>query len=75
MITGTLYIEEDGNAYLETIGLLDEDFIHKTYYDVDNVRIHISSIWYTNALIPSGFIELIYYAHQQPDQEVNMNDI
>ena len=34
MITGTLYIEEDGNAYLETIGLLDEDFIHKTYYDV-----------------------------------------
>lgn len=34
MITGTLYIEEDGNTYLETIGLLDEDFIHKTYYDV-----------------------------------------
>lgn len=34
MIPGTLFIEENGNAYLETIGVFDEDIINLPYYDV-----------------------------------------
>ena len=57
MIPGTLFIEENGNAYLETIGVFDEDIINLPYYDViwgltSNTKAVI------NTLIASAYIEL-----------------